>query len=497
MSLNRFKNDITEVKINRIDTFKDEIEVAMFLYICVASKNNNYNYLRFEREEILNTILKMDLNYLTVGEIASFILRVKKYKWQGLDLEEVFEDKDVKDFLISLSAEMDNKEIQKTMISRFNLETIIKVIEKLRKAYLIRKAIKALEREDVMLNIEKDIMELDNIVKEKVPITNKVFYREESYDLIMEEKDQIEDILQTDTVLDVVLKLFKQEIFLISGEPGTGKTSFVLDIALKLEKAGHRGIFFSLEMGKKAIGNRALSIQTSIPTEEFLSAESLKKFIESFEKDKQDIFYKRIEKFRTKVKKLEIVDTTGISVDYIEEYVNNSIALSGKLDYIVVDYLQLLNGKGNNTTEIITYISKRLKEIAKKYNIVVIATVQMNTESKKELQRATRGEEKTYKLYGTSLKGSSQLDQDAGAILFLTKIADDEVYKQRLLNLQISKQRNYKTFDDLELEFLLPNQVFKYTRLIERFNYVKPKKEIKEQEQSKREVPVVEQQKML
>ena len=136
----------------------------------------------------------------------------------------------------------------------------------------------------------------------------------------------------------------------------------------------------------------------------------------------------------------------------------------------------------------------------------------MNTESKKELQRATRGEEKTYKLYGTSLKGSSQLDQDAGAILFLTKIADDEVYKQRLLNLQISKQRNYKTFDDLELEFLLPNQVFKYTRLIERFNYVKPKKEIKaviskiqvgivkeikEQEQSKREVPVAEQQKML
>lgn len=38
MSLNRFKNDITEVKINRVDTFKDEIELAMFLYICIASK---------------------------------------------------------------------------------------------------------------------------------------------------------------------------------------------------------------------------------------------------------------------------------------------------------------------------------------------------------------------------------------------------------------------------------------------------------------------------
>ena len=500
MSLNRFKNEIKEVKVKPIDTFEDEIEVAMFLYICVASKNNNYNFLTFEREEILNTILKLNLNYLTIGEVASFILRVKKYKWQGLDLEEVFEDKEVKDFLISLSEEMEKQEVKERMISRFYLETVTKVIEKLRKAYLIRKTIKALEREDIMLNIEKDIIELDDIAKEKVPVVTNKFYREESYDLIMEEKDQIEDILQTNTVLDVVLKLFKQEMILISGEPGTGKTSFVLDIALKLEKAGHRGIFFSLEMGKKAIGNRALSIETSIPTEEFLSTESLKKFIESFEKDKQDIFYERIEKFRTKVKRLEIVDTTGISVDYIEEYVNNSIALNGKLDYIVVDYLQLLNGKGNNATEIITYISKKLKEIAKKYNIVVIATVQMNNESKKELQRATRGEEKKYKLYGTSLKGSSQLDQDAGAILFLTKIADDEVYKQRLLNLQISKQRNYKTFDDLELEFLLPNQIFKYTRLIERFNYVKPKKKeaeaVKEVKKDEEKV-VVEQQKIL
>lgn len=499
MSLNRFKNDITEVKINRIDTFKDEIEVAMFLYICVASKNNNYNFLTFEREEILNTILKLNLNYLTIGEVASFILRVKKYKWQGLDLEEVFEDKEVKDFLISLSEEMEKQEVKERMISRFYLETVTKVIEKLRKAYLIRKTIKALEREDIMLNIEKDIIELDNIAKEKVPVVTNKFYREESYDLIMEEKDQIEDILQTNTVLDVVLKLFKQEMILVSGEPGTGKTSFVLDIALKLEKAGHRGIFFSLEMGKKAIGNRALSIETSIPTEEFLSTESLKKFIESFEKDKQDIFYERIEKFRTKVKRLEIVDTTGISVDYIEEYVNNSIALNGKLDYIVVDYLQLLNGKGNNATEIITYISKKLKEIAKKYNIVVIATVQMTTEAKKEAQNANRNQ-KSYKLYGTSLKGSSQLDQDAGAILFLTKVVDDEVYKQRLLNLQISKQRNYKTFDDLELEFLLPNQIFKYTRLIERFNYVKPKKKeaeaVKEVKKDEEKV-VVEQQKML
>ena len=80
------------------------------------------------------------------------------------------------------------------------------------------------------------------------------------------------------------------------------------------------------------------------------------------------------------------------------------------------------------------------------------------------------------------------MDQDASAILFLTKIGDIED-KKRLLNLQIAKQREFQTFDNLELEYLLPNQVFLYNRIEEKFNYVKPKNEVK--------VATVEQQKML
>ena len=106
----------------------------------------------------------------------------------------------------------------------------------------------------------------------------------------------------------------------------------------------------------------------------------------------------------------------------------------------------------------------------------------MSTESKKGLEKGEK------LLSGTALKGSSQMDQDASAILFLTKIGDIED-KKRLLNLQIAKQREFQTFDNLELEYLLPNQVFLYNRIEEKFNYVKPKNEVK--------VATVEQQKML
>ena len=123
----------------------------------------------------------------------------------------------------------------------------------------------------------------------------------------------------------------------------------------------------------------------------------------------------------------------------------------------------------------------------------------MNNEAKKGSQNASRNNQENYKLYGTSLKGSSQLDQDAGAILFLTKKADDPSLF-RLVNLQIAKQRNFRTFDDLEVEYHLPTQSFLYRRMVERFNYVKPQKkqaeEVKEVKKDEEKV-VVEQQKML
>lgn len=489
--LEKYKKENKIRTVKNIDTFENEIELATFLFVCISSKDNRYNFLQFEREEILNTILNIDLKYINTEIIRNFISSTNKYKWHNMDLAEVLEIEDLKDFL----KEIDLQANLETLASRFNLDNTIKNIEKLKKAYIIKQTIKALEDEEVVLNIEKNILTLGEDIKTGVKVVKKSFFREEALELL-EGEDENEDILTTNTVLDLVLKLFRQELVLVSGEPGTGKTSFVLDMALKLEKSGYSGIFFSLEMAKKAISNRALSISTGIPTEKFLKKESLMKYLETeLKEEEKERLWKRIQNFREKVRRLEIVDTSSMPVDELEMYVKNTIALRGKLDFIVVDYLQLLVGKGANDTERITYISKKLKQIAKDNEIVVIAVAQMTTEAKKEAQNANRNQ-KSYKLYGTSLKGSSQLDQDPGAIIFLTKKADDPSMF-RLINLQIAKQRDHQTYEDLEVEFYLPTQSFLYRRMVERFNYVKPKKEaVKEVKKDEAKV-IVEQQKIL
>lgn len=490
--LERYKKENKINDIKYIDTFENEIELATFLFVCISSKDNRYNLLQVEREEILNTILNIDFKYLNISVFKTFIASVNKYKWQNLDLTEVLELAEIKDFLKELDLSINLE----TLFSRFNLDNTLKNIEKLKKAYIIKETIKVLEDKEVILNIEKNILKLGEEVRDEVKAVRETFFREQSLELLKENKEK-DNVILTNTVLDMVLKLYRQEVFYISGEPGTGKTSFVLDMALKLEKSGYSGIFFSLEMAKSAIGNRALGISTGIPLDKFANGEeSLMQYLEAeLKAEERERMFRRFKKFSEKIRRLEILDTSEMQVDELERYVKNTIALRGKIDYIVVDYLQRLEGKGANDTEKITYISKKLKQIAKENKIVVIATVQMNNEAKKGSQEANRNQ-KNYKLYGTSLKGSSQLDQDAGAIIFLTKKADDPS-EYRLINLQIAKQRNYKIFDDLEVEFHLPTQSFLYRRMVERFNYVKPnKKEVEAVKKDEKKV-VVEQQKML
>lgn len=67
------ENKIRTVNVKNIDTFENEIELATFLFVCISTKNNRYNFLQLEREEILNTILNIDLKHINTEIIRNFI----------------------------------------------------------------------------------------------------------------------------------------------------------------------------------------------------------------------------------------------------------------------------------------------------------------------------------------------------------------------------------------------------------------------------------------
>ncbi len=151
---------------------------------------------------------------------------------------------------------------------------------------------------------------------------------------------------------------------------------------------------------------------------------------------------------------LFIDDTAGITLSEMRAKLRRLKQQEGKLDLIVIDYLQLITASGangkrfENRTQEVSAISRGLKMMAKEMDVPLVALSQ--------LSRAAETREKGGEPKLSDLRESGSIEQDADVVMFIHR---PEYYDRDNPDLEgkakiiIAKQRNGPT-DAVQLAWL-------------------------------------------
>lgn len=211
------------------------------------------------------------------------------------------------------------------------------------------------------------------------------------------------------------------DLIILAARPGVGKSALATNIATNAA-VGHDKtvLFISLEMTTEEIAARIIGSMENINTMSFKTGK--------FDTSGVPNDLERIDKARDilKDKKLVIDDRGSITVPQIKALARKIKAKDG-LDLIVVDYLQLVDGPGENRTNIIGSVTRGLKQLAKDLGVPVLALSQLKRKGQYDSDTGHDLSE---------LRESGNIEQDADKVFFVIRPGDG-----RDAQLQIAKHR--------------------------------------------------------
>ena len=231
------------------------------------------------------------------------------------------------------------------------------------------------------------------------------------------------------------------DLIIIAARPGMGKTSFALNIArnvgVRVQEPRQAAAIFSLEMSKEQLALRMLCAEARIDSSRlrrgYLDKNEWGRLVNAAN-DLSDT-------------PIFIDDSPGLTALDIRAKARRLQAEHG-LSLIIIDYLQLLRGRGRveSRQQEISEISRSLKALAKELKVPVVALSQL---SRAVEQRGDRIPQLA------DLRESGAIEQDADLIVFIYR---DEIYNKEtkdkgIAKIIVGKQRNGPT-GEIELAFL-------------------------------------------
>lgn len=195
------------------------------------------------------------------------------------------------------------------------------------------------------------------------------------------------------------------ELIVVAGRPAMGKTALAMNIALNVS-FDYSVLFLSMEMPRGQLHDRNIAALAKIPLPHILQPASMTP------EEWQRLPF-AAEKLR--YANLYIDDQGGLRLMDVRMKAKG-VKRRHSLDLLVIDYLQLMEGEGDNRNAQIEQITRGLKALAKELDIGVILLSQLN---RKVEERPNK------RPLPSDLRDSGAIEQDADALIFPYR---DEVY---------------------------------------------------------------------
>ncbi len=224
------------------------------------------------------------------------------------------------------------------------------------------------------------------------------------------------------------------ELVILAARPSMGKTAMALNIAQHVATGKDRKpvAIFSLEMAKDALLTRMLCTAARVDSQKFRAG-----FLNKSERGKLVAAAHDLA-----AAPLYIDDTAGLNLMDMHAKLRRLKADQGALGLVVLDYLQLMSGRGRfeNRNQEISSLSRGMKLLAKELGAPLLVLSQ--------LSRAPEVRQGDHRPQLSDLRESGSIEQDADVVAFIFR---EEVYKPEREDLRgtaellLSKQRNGPT----------------------------------------------------
>lgn len=228
--------------------------------------------------------------------------------------------------------------------------------------------------------------------------------------------------------------IWRNDLIILAGRPGTGKSLVALESARCLANAGCKVAYFNGEMGEDEIGYRLDTLESNISNFAISNGiigkdgnihETYKKAAPEIAKKKAELLVLSRENSREK-----------ITPAYLERFCKRNA-----IDILYIDQFSLLDSasKFRETSEIRYELVRELKIVGKRLGIPIVLLAQIKRQDKALARQLKEGEPK----FDTSdLSQTRGLEEFGTVVIMIEQIFERDEQGRILINLFIAKNRH-------------------------------------------------------